>query len=358
MSSQLDLLIAVGHDLTAIKYYALATCTILFYDHLLTLADEIKYVWSGRKSWMFFLFVANRYFPMMYQFWLLAFRIFQRRCDKTAFLSIFTFVVCTLIAQVVLTVRIYAVTRKSIPIATGFAVITASQLALGLYLVTFAAKRKGQALPPIPFDAYRLCIFIRHRTLEIAYTSVSLLYDFLAFSLIIFLATKSRVAKLKIPGILGTIAEDATRYFLVIFTSHFVLEMTLTLGRESIQLLPASQSRINSGSFSQNPTWDPSEETTKGNGFGPVAVLGLPLRLLGLSEPLTSQRHDMRCLATFAPPVPVVGGGAGATVVWGIDSIRMEPMIPLELGSSDVPPPIDVGHVPEFSRRTSKSVTQ
>ena len=57
--------------------------------------------------------------------------------------------------------------------------------------------------------------------------------DFLAFSLIIFLAAKSGALKLKVPNILETIAEDAIRYFLVIFSSHFVLEMTLALGRVS-----------------------------------------------------------------------------------------------------------------------------
>lgn len=60
------------------------------------------------------------------------------------------------------------------------------------------------------------------------------LLDFLAFTLIVFLASKSEAKKLKIPSLLGTIAEDAMRYFLVIFTSHFVLEMTLLLGRVSV----------------------------------------------------------------------------------------------------------------------------
>lgn len=55
--------------------------------------------------------------------------------------------------------------------------------------------------------------------------------DSLAFSLIIYLAIRSKASSVKIPTILGTMAEDATRYFLVIFTSHFVLEMTLILGR-------------------------------------------------------------------------------------------------------------------------------
>ena len=57
--------------------------------------------------------------------------------------------------------------------------------------------------------------------------------DFLAFSLITFSAAKSRALNLRGPTLLGTIAQDATWYFLVIFSSHFVLEMTLTLGRVS-----------------------------------------------------------------------------------------------------------------------------
>lgn len=38
------------------------------------------------------------------------------------------------------------------------------------------------------------------------------------------------------PGILRTIVQDATVYFLVIFTSHFVLEMTLLLARVNISV--------------------------------------------------------------------------------------------------------------------------
>jgi hypothetical protein len=57
--------------------------------------------------------------------------------------------------------------------------------------------------------------------------------DFLAFSLIVFFAVRARreAGGFKIPMILQTIAEDSTRYFLVIFTSHFVLMMTLLFAR-------------------------------------------------------------------------------------------------------------------------------
>jgi len=148
------------------------------------------------------------------------------------------FVVCTLLAQVVLTIRIYAVTMKHIPISMGFAIITTCQLVLGVWMVTLAGIKGAQPQPPIPLDEYHLCVFRQPRSLEVAYTSISLFYDSFAFSLIIFSARKSKVPGLKIPTILDNIAEDATWYFLVIFTSHLVLVLTLNLGRTTIQLLP------------------------------------------------------------------------------------------------------------------------
>ena len=92
--------------------------------------------------------------------------------------------------------------KKNVPIAVGFATITISQAGLGICTVVLAARKGGktssstgyavpgqsanvlrhdrpcaaQALPPIPFDAYRLCVFVQHRTLEIVYTGISLLY--------------------------------------------------------------------------------------------------------------------------------------------------------------------------------------
>ena len=60
--------------------------------------------------------------------------------------------------------------------------------------------------------------------------------DFLAFSLVIFFAVRAHreTGGLKVPTILQTIAEDSTRYFLVIFTSHLVLIMTLLFARVSL----------------------------------------------------------------------------------------------------------------------------
>ncbi|KAF9789645.1 hypothetical protein BJ322DRAFT_1105503 [Thelephora terrestris] len=276
MASELDLVIEVGHDITAIKYYALATCTILFYDYLLTLADEINYAWSAKKSWAFWLFVvvslilsndisilvAQKSRPIVFTpTWRCknsdfcasmpshSLRPRENRCERTVWYPLFVGIVCTLFVQVTLMLRIYAVTVKSIPITVGFGIITIVQLVFGTIWSALTqhidllrhGDTRAVALPvlQIPLDAYRVCVFTRHRPIEITCIGISLFYEFLTFSLIIFLAATSKTPGIKVPRIMGVIVKDATWYFLVIFTSHFVLMLTLTLGRESIQLLPA-----------------------------------------------------------------------------------------------------------------------
>lgn len=242
MSINLDLLVQLGQDGIATKYYVVATCTILFYDYFLTLADEIQYAWCKKKSWVFLLFLVNRYLPMSYQFWLLSISFapdFNTTiCERTAWYHIFMFVFCSLVAHMVLTLRIYAVTLKNVPIATAFSFITISQFTFGVYIWAQAANDGALRLPPIPLDAYHQCVFVPHRNLEIAYTGVSLSFDCLAFLVIIFLAIKTKVQGLELPVISRVIAEGAIWYFLVIFSSHFVFGMTLTLARETIRLLP------------------------------------------------------------------------------------------------------------------------
>ena len=57
--------------------------------------------------------------------------------------------------------------------------------------------------------------------------------DVLAFSVIVYLVVQSNVDKVPIPSLLKTIVQDATYYFLVIFTSHFVLVMFLAFASVS-----------------------------------------------------------------------------------------------------------------------------
>ena len=59
--------------------------------------------------------------------------------------------------------------------------------------------------------------------------------DLLAFLIVVYLAIRWNVYRGQMPGgLFRTIVRDATHYFLVIFTSHVALEMTLLFARVSI----------------------------------------------------------------------------------------------------------------------------
>ena len=63
--------------------------------------------------------------------------------------------------------------------------------------------------------------------------------DFLTFSVVVYLVVRSNLNKVPVPRLFKTIAQDATYYFLFIFTSHFVLLMFLLFASVKISLYPS-----------------------------------------------------------------------------------------------------------------------
>lgn len=57
----LDYLDTSALRLMASKYFTYAFFTLLIYDHLLTLEEEVRIIWLGRPSFVKFLFLWNRY---------------------------------------------------------------------------------------------------------------------------------------------------------------------------------------------------------------------------------------------------------------------------------------------------------
>ncbi|KAF9783524.1 hypothetical protein BJ322DRAFT_1071526 [Thelephora terrestris] len=242
----IDEVVQIGHDVTSLKCYWLALSTILFYDYLLTLQDELRYIWKGKKSWAFGVFFVNRYLPMAYAIWIIASNLLwdytYEMCARTAFVEVLFFVWCTLIAQVVLSARLYAITIKNKIIAGLLLCIIIPQFLLGIWRVASVMGEPVQRFPDIDLTAYQICVFARSRKAEIAYTAISLCYDLLAFLVIVVFAVKAGFMdpKFRGPRIIRAIVQDATVYFLFIFTSHFVFEMTLLFARPNLQLLPGS----------------------------------------------------------------------------------------------------------------------
>jgi len=155
--------------------------------------------------------------------------------DQTIFLSTLTCTFINVFAQVVITLRIYAITVKNRVVVGCCCVITIVQFILGLYLT---ATDKAQQMPQIPLDAYRVCTLVNDRALAITFVTLSSFYNVVAFLIIMYTAWQSNLQRFRIPTLLATIARDATHYFLIIFTSQLALEFTMIFGTPPIQLLP------------------------------------------------------------------------------------------------------------------------
>ncbi|KAF9643489.1 hypothetical protein BDM02DRAFT_3264071 [Thelephora ganbajun] len=242
-TQQIDLILSVARVLTVDKRFVAGVGALWFYDYLLTVSDEIKYAWSGRTSLIFVLFILNRYWPLWYLVWLfIAFwnpEYTRPVCDKTAWLSMFYFSTVTLFAQAAITLRIYAVTGNSRWIASYLSFVTLAQFAFGLYLTVWFALRPAFQIPDLPFDEFKACLFHRWRTGVIIYTVVSPVYDISAFALVVHSARRRNHARAHgVPSLLDKIVQDATVYFLAIFTCHFLLIFFELFAPAPIQLLP------------------------------------------------------------------------------------------------------------------------
>jgi len=111
-------------------------------------------------------------------------------------------------------------------------------------------------LPSIPLDAYRMCLFQIPRFGSLLYTSFSLVFggytsyvggnfcelnwvrtDLAVFVIILVRTRASRSQRVdsNIPNILNTVTRDAAIYFSVIFTSHFLLVLTLMFVRVCVR---------------------------------------------------------------------------------------------------------------------------
>ncbi|GLB38914.1 hypothetical protein LshimejAT787_0600760 [Lyophyllum shimeji] len=65
LAGAVSLIASAIHDIQAIRYSHIASGTIILYDHLVTLDDEVELIWKSSWSWGKGLFILNRYYAMI-----------------------------------------------------------------------------------------------------------------------------------------------------------------------------------------------------------------------------------------------------------------------------------------------------
>ena len=126
-------------------------------------------------------------------------------------------------------------------------------------------------LPDLPLDEYQACLSQPLQAREIVYSSIAIAYgasrkpltvhiaaansfiqDTFAFVVIVYSARGlSRTRSAGVPSLLGNIVENATSYFLIIFTNHLVVILFELFAHVStIQpTCPPTHSELHTGSY-------------------------------------------------------------------------------------------------------------
>ncbi|KAJ3757770.1 hypothetical protein F5880DRAFT_1504577 [Lentinula raphanica] len=237
MSSADDLaVIALGYDLLAEKRYWIAVTALWAYEYLLTVGDEIEYLWKARKNnVVFWLFFLNRYLTLIIiavtcvAFFASSWT--EEMCLRYGYVEqLETLIMCT-IAEILVLIRVYALSGQN-RIAIYCAVpLMLSQAAMLLYVCSQSANGTANltlllgvtdvtSLPDI--DAFRLCISVPPMDVlpyGQAFLCLLIVYDGLAVVAISYIVAQQS-GVLHLMPILKLIQRDGLLYFAVMFTNR------------------------------------------------------------------------------------------------------------------------------------------
>ncbi|TFY66489.1 hypothetical protein EVG20_g4601 [Dentipellis fragilis] len=234
----------LASDLHAQKLYYVGTSALWVYDYFLTLGDEVKYAYAGRKNCRMpsLTHPKNRYFAAV-----------------TILLSLLSYFLDAWTLEVyvktfVTTHPVYAVTgkHKAIPMLAILLIIV--QCGLTVYIMSQASKstdlpalllsrRDASPLPPLPtlpnIDPFHICMFISTLTVKPwveAALCTCLGFDIVVFVIITFATTKA-IRKSHVGDMFRVIQRDGILYFFVLFASNMVFLLLVLHARPGLKFM-------------------------------------------------------------------------------------------------------------------------
>ncbi|KAI0267290.1 hypothetical protein BC834DRAFT_1040623 [Gloeopeniophorella convolvens] len=238
------------------KYFFLGAITMLLYDHLLTLPDEVQTVWKKKKTFALYLFILVRYYaPLAVS--VVAFGYFstemtRARCTHwMLFLPLGITVPLTLFPGILMLIRVYALYNRNKIILYGLATTLLAQTIAGIWQYTVS----GATPAPDPLDnfEYHFCIYLPPK--KIGHLSTMYVFWELGYDTLIFLLTISRTFYMywrhqgvtrsggARHGLVGNLVRDGAFYFGCIFSMNLMwvlMIMHAPTGLRAIASIPSS----------------------------------------------------------------------------------------------------------------------
>jgi len=216
----------VGDVSQAIRtnYMGFASFSVLIWDHVDTFAEEVEYIWNGRKGPIVYLFLLNRYLtPLGFVVNLFAYLSpvwTEERCRSfIRFEGSMTMIGVEVVALMML-LRIYALYYRQKWVVVSVAVLLLFQTCMMSWLLT-----RGQPVLHNPESGVRACTMIFDPNISVIASSsawLPLLYDTVVVGLTLYRTIPS-IRNKQVSYVMTRLLEDGLIYYSAIFSVTLVL---------------------------------------------------------------------------------------------------------------------------------------
>ncbi|KAF8802105.1 hypothetical protein BYT27DRAFT_7173241 [Phlegmacium glaucopus] len=235
-------------DTIRTNYVGLASFVILLWDHVDSFADEVEYIWKGKRKGIckfIYLFLFNRYFtPLAFIINLYAYLSpvwTPERCTHFVRYEGCTFAIAVEVVGLMMLLRINALYPHHKWITRGLALILVIETAMNVWLIS-----RGEAVLHNPNSGIHACTMIYDGTSGWASTSawIPLLYDTIIFGLTLY-RTVPPIRREEAGYIIKRLLEDGLLYYSVIFSVTFVLTFMIVTAPPGTKNIAAQEKNLN-----------------------------------------------------------------------------------------------------------------
>ncbi|TFK24399.1 hypothetical protein FA15DRAFT_669631 [Coprinopsis marcescibilis] len=223
------------------NYMGFASFTMLVWDHVDTFADEVEYIWKGKKGPIVYLFLVNRYLtPLGFIVNLIAYLSpfwTNETCDRFIRFEGAMTVTGINIVALMMFMRIHALYHRNIPVLVGVFVLLCVEFGVNAYLLTHGVRVHHN-----PESGVVACTMIFSPTVPgwLAASSawLPLVYDTVILSLTVY-RTLPTLKNKRTSYIMKRLFQDGLVYYSAIFAVTLVLTLMIVFAPPGIQNITA-----------------------------------------------------------------------------------------------------------------------
>jgi len=241
------ILVEVARQGTGTKYGFIAVLTLLVYDNLTTLADEVELIWKRKFSAVTFIFIVNRYYSVAVQFIGVLESIdpviTPTICNRMVlFQPLAAGIPLTFFPNFVVSLRVYALYDRNKYLAVLIILYLMAEFAVALWVYLtpsmYAVSLPGpeNVTDSLPLHACLAYSSLKLNSFQAAtFQFMQTIFDSWVLALVLFKSFKEFMGPRSNRGLRSIIATHGVIYYVVVFSTNFTWALMVLLATTGLK---------------------------------------------------------------------------------------------------------------------------